>query len=99
MIEVHFKCKSFIELMREIKEFTQSSNNLMTLTIDDLELSVRTSNVLKSESIFYLQDILKYTRIEYLKMPNFGKKSLHELEEVLLAHNLILREGVIADGT
>ncbi len=59
-------------------------------TIDSLELTVRSANCLKSENIYYIGDLIQKSEIELLKMPNLGKKSLTEIKNVLLKHNLTL---------
>jgi DNA-directed RNA polymerase alpha subunit len=51
--------------------------------IDDLELTVRSANCLKAESIYYIGDLVQRTEVELLKTPNLGKKSLTEIKEVL----------------
>jgi DNA-directed RNA polymerase subunit alpha len=58
--------------------------------IDDLELTVRSANCLKAESIHYVGDLVQRTEVELLKTPNLGKKSLTEIKEVLAAHGLQL---------
>ena len=58
--------------------------------IDDLELTVRSANCLKAESIYYIGDLIQRTEVELLKTPNLGKKSLTEIKEVLAARNLAL---------
>lgn len=56
--------------------------------IDDLELSVRSQNCLKNENIVYIGDLVTKTESKMLQTPNFGKKSLNELKEVLAVMNL-----------
>ncbi len=51
--------------------------------IDDLDLTVRSANCLKAESIYYIGDLVQRTEVELLKTPNLGKKSLTEIKEVL----------------
>lgn len=51
--------------------------------IDDLELTVRSTNCLKAESIYYIGDLIQRSEVELLKTPNLGKKSLNEIKEVL----------------
>ena len=51
--------------------------------IDDLELTVRSANCLKAESIYYIGDLVQRTEVELLKTPNLGKKSLTEIKEAL----------------
>jgi len=58
--------------------------------IDDLELTVRSANCLKAESIYYVGDLIQKTEVELLKTPNLGKKSLTEIKEVLAQHSLSL---------
>lgn len=58
--------------------------------VDDLELTVRSANCLKAESIYYVGDLLQRTEVELLKTPNLGKKSLTEIKEILAARGLSL---------
>ncbi|MEM8982568.1 MAG: DNA-directed RNA polymerase subunit alpha C-terminal domain-containing protein, partial [Pseudomonadota bacterium] len=54
------------------------------------ELTVRSANCLKAESINYIGDLVQRTEVELLRTPNLGKKSLTEIKEVLESHNLTL---------
>jgi len=63
---------------------------LLTRPIDDLELTVRSANCLKAESIYYIGDLVQKTEVELLKTPNLGKKSLTEIKDVLGAKGLSL---------
>ncbi len=58
--------------------------------IDDLELTVRSANCLKAESIYYIGDLVQKTEVELLKTPNLGKKSLTEIKDVLGQRGLSL---------
>ena len=58
--------------------------------VDDLELTVRSANCLKAESIIYIGDLVQKTEVELLKTPNLGKKSLNEIKDVLAQRNLSL---------
>ncbi|WP_343189018.1 DNA-directed RNA polymerase subunit alpha [Buchnera aphidicola (Chaitoregma tattakana)] len=58
--------------------------------VDDLELTVRSANCLKAESIHYIGDLIQKTEVELLKTPNLGKKSLTEIKDILAARNLFL---------
>ena len=58
--------------------------------IDDLELTVRSANCLKAESIYYIGDLVQKTEVELLKTPNLGKKSLTEIKDVLAMRGLAL---------
>lgn len=56
--------------------------------VDDLELSVRSQNCLKNDNIRYIGDLVVKTESEMLKTPNFGRKSLNEIKELLVSMNL-----------
>ncbi len=58
--------------------------------VDDLELTVRSANCLKAESIYYIGDLVQHTETELLKTPNLGKKSLTEIKDVLAQRDLTL---------
>ncbi|MBF0145229.1 MAG: DNA-directed RNA polymerase subunit alpha [Magnetococcales bacterium] len=58
--------------------------------VDELELSVRSANCLKNDDIVYIGDLVQKTEAEMLKTPNFGRKSLNEIKEVLDEMNLSL---------
>lgn len=60
--------------------------------VDELELSVRSANCLKNDNIVYIGDLVQKTESEMLKTPNFGRKSLNEIKEVL--GNMNLRFGM-----
>ncbi|GAB4123843.1 MAG: DNA-directed RNA polymerase subunit alpha [Rhodothalassiaceae bacterium] len=51
--------------------------------VDELELSVRSANCLKNDNIVYIGDLVQKTEAEMLRTPNFGRKSLNEIKEVL----------------
>jgi hypothetical protein len=58
--------------------------------VDDLELSVRSSLCLKNDGIVYLGDLVQKTEAEMLRTPNFGRRSLNEIKEVLYQMGLHL---------
>ena len=58
--------------------------------VDDLELTVRSANCLKAESIYYVGDLIQRTEVELLKTPNLGKKSLTEIKDILATKGLSL---------
>lgn len=58
--------------------------------VDDLELTVRSANCLKAESIYFVGDLIQRTEVELLKTPNLGKKSLTEIKDVLASRGLSL---------
>jgi DNA-directed RNA polymerase subunit alpha len=58
--------------------------------VDELELSVRSANCLKNDNIVYIGDLVQKTEQEMLRTPNFGRKSLNEIKEVLATMGLSL---------
>jgi DNA-directed RNA polymerase subunit alpha len=54
------------------------------LSVNELKLSVRMSNVLKSENLMTVQDVLDLGEMNIRKLPNCGKKSIKELKDALL---------------
>ncbi len=58
--------------------------------VDELELTVRSANCLKSESIHYIGDLIQRTEVELLRTPNLGKKSLTEIKDILALQGLSL---------
>ncbi|MCR4555255.1 MAG: DNA-directed RNA polymerase subunit alpha, partial [Alphaproteobacteria bacterium] len=58
--------------------------------VDDLELSVRSMNCLRNDNIVYIGDLVQKTENEMLRTPNFGRKSLNEIKEVLSQMGLYL---------
>ncbi len=58
-------------------------NPALLKKVDELELSVRSANCLKNDNIVYIGDLIQKTEAEMLRTPNFGRKSLNEIKEVL----------------
>ncbi|HUF87382.1 MAG TPA: DNA-directed RNA polymerase subunit alpha [Thermohalobaculum sp.] len=65
-------------------------NPLLLKKVDELELSVRSANCLKNDNIVYIGDLIQKTESEMLRTPNFGRKSLNEIKEVLAGMGLHL---------
>lgn len=63
-------------------------NPVLLKKVDELELSVRSQNCLKNDNIVYIGDLVIKTEAEMLKTPNFGRKSLNEIKEILSSYNL-----------
>jgi DNA-directed RNA polymerase subunit alpha len=68
----------------------QSVNPIFLRPVDDLELTVRSANCLKAESIYFIGDLVQRSETDLLKTPNLGKKSLTEIKNVLQTHSLSL---------
>lgn len=73
-----------------VDESQDEVDPMLMRPIDDLELTVRSANCLKAESIYYIGDLIQRTEVELLKTPNLGKKSLTEIKDVLASHGLSL---------
>jgi len=58
-------------------------NRNLLRKVDELELSVRSANCLKNDNLIYIGDLVQKTESEMLRTPNFGRKSLNEIKEVL----------------
>ena len=65
-------------------------NPALLKKVDELELSVRSANCLKNDNIVYIGDLIQKTESEMLRTPNFGRKSLNEIKEVLVQMGLHL---------
>ena len=65
-------------------------NAALLKKVDELELSVRSANCLKNDSIVYIGDLILKSENEMLRTPNFGRKSLNEIKEVLTEMGLSL---------
>ena len=65
-------------------------NKNLLRKVDELELSVRSANCLKNDNIVYIGDLVQKTEAEMLRTPNFGRKSLNEIKEVLTQMGLHL---------
>ena len=65
-------------------------NPALLKKVDELELSVRSANCLKNDNITYIGDLIQKTEGEMLRTPNFGRKSLNEIKEVLAQMGLHL---------
>ncbi len=64
--------------------------------VDELELSVRSQNCLKNDNIVYIGDLVLKSEGEMLKTPNFGRKSLNEIRDLLSTMNL--KFGMTVEG-
>jgi len=69
-------------------------NRNLLRKVDELELSVRSANCLKNDNIVYIGDLVQKTEQEMLRTPNFGRKSLNEIKEVLTTMGLGLGMAV-----
>jgi DNA-directed RNA polymerase subunit alpha len=86
----------FVNFEEPTKEKAQDTvpelafNPALLKKVDELELSVRSANCLKNDNIVYIGDLIQKTEAEMLRTPNFGRKSLNEIKEVLAQMGLHL---------
>ena len=71
------------EAETEVEKEELPFNKNLLKKVDELELSVRSANCLKNDNIVYIGDLVQKTEAEMLRTPNFGRKSLNEIKEVL----------------
>jgi DNA-directed RNA polymerase subunit alpha len=74
-------------IVREQPTEPEFNKNLLR-KVDELELSVRSMNCLKNDNIIYIGDLVQKSEGEMLRTPNFGRKSLNEIKEVLTGMSL-----------
>ena len=75
--------------VKEVSKEPEFNKNLLR-KVDELELSVRSMNCLKNDNIIYIGDLVQKSEGEMLRTPNFGRKSLNEIKEVLTGMSLYL---------
>lgn len=86
----------FINFEEPKEAFTEAEDSFLPFNrallrkVDELELSVRSANCLKNDNIIYIGDLVQKTESEMLRTPNFGRKSLNEIKEVLIQMGLNL---------
>ncbi|MCP4322620.1 MAG: DNA-directed RNA polymerase subunit alpha, partial [Alteromonadales bacterium] len=73
-----------------VEDDTPAFDPILLRPVDDLELTVRSANCLKAETIHYIGDLVQCTEVALLKTPNLGKKSLTEIKDVLASRGLSL---------
>ena len=78
------------EVITQEKATEPEFNRNLLRKVDELELSVRSMNCLKNDNIIYIGDLVQKTEGEMLRTPNFGRKSLNEIKEVLSGMSLYL---------
>jgi DNA-directed RNA polymerase subunit alpha len=81
--------KKFINFEEPKESFSDKEESLLPFNrallrkVDELELSVRSANCLKNDNLIYIGDLVQKSEAEMLRTPNFGRKSLNEIKEVL----------------
>jgi DNA-directed RNA polymerase subunit alpha len=82
--------ESMIKNNDEVDEEEQRVQKILNTPVEELELSVRSSNCLKNAEIRTIGDLTRKSEEEIAKTRNFGKKSLSEIKEKLKEWNLSL---------
>lgn len=85
---INFEEPEEVSVEEKIAELPFNKNLLRK--VDDLELSVRSANCLKNDNIVYIGELVQKTESEMMRTPNFGRKSLNEIKELLAAYDLHL---------
>jgi DNA-directed RNA polymerase subunit alpha len=76
------------EVIPELTDEKGNANDVLTRSVEDLELSVRSANCLKNAGINTIGELVQRTEAEMLKTKNFGRKSLSEIKEILNEYSL-----------
>lgn len=84
------------EVVEKKEEEELPFNKNLLRKVEELELSVRSANCLKNDNILYIGDLVQKSESDMLRTPNFGRKSLNEIKEVLATMGLHL--GMQAEG-
>jgi len=91
---LHSQLSVFVDLEAKEEEDTDADvgeiNPILLKPIDELDLTVRSTNCLKAENIHFVGDLVQRSETELMKTPNLGKKSLTEISEILTEHGLEL---------
>ena len=86
---INFEEPVAVKAEEELYEELPFNKNLLR-KVDELELSVRSANCLKNDNIIYIGDLVQKSEGDMLRTPNFGRKSLNEIKEVLTQMGLHL---------
>ena len=85
---IHLDEEVMVEEEPEVDEDVVRVRNLLKTRVDELELSVRSSNCLRAANIQTIQDLVTKSESDMLKYRNFGRKSLNEISTILEEMNL-----------
>jgi len=88
---IEFDADVDIEELEEEESGEDIDNDILSKSIDELELSVRSYNCLKSANISTVGELLEYDKNALLNIKNFGKKSLTEISDKLAQYGLTLK--------
>jgi DNA-directed RNA polymerase alpha subunit len=66
-----------------LQDFTTAREKYFNIPLEECELTVRTTNALKSEGYIFIGDVAAKTKAQLMRIPNLGRKSVTELEDML----------------
>ena len=75
-------------LFPELPDYKNKIKTILTESVDNLELSIRAHNLLRSSNIRTIGDIVRYSESDFVRLRNVGEKSLAEIKIILNEHNL-----------
>jgi DNA-directed RNA polymerase alpha subunit len=78
------------QLAEKTVEEEVSENPLLNRSIDELDMTVRTTNFLKEAGIYLIKDLVKLTEDKLLKVPNLGRKLINEIKDTLKSRGLTI---------
>ncbi len=84
---INFKVEHYDE-EKEVKDEDQELKQILLTPVEELELSVRASNCLRSENVRTIADLVSRSEDDISKIQHFGKKSLTEIKEKLVKYKL-----------
>ena len=87
---IHFDEEPMEEVVEEVDQEVEKLREILSRSVEELELSVRSSNCLRRANIKTLGDLVRRNEQEMLKYRNFGKQSLKEISEILVGMSLYL---------
>jgi DNA-directed RNA polymerase subunit alpha len=96
LLFINFEEDALIEEGPELDEGREELREMLMRSVDELELSVRSSNCLNTANIKTIGDLVRRSEGEMLKYRNFGRKSLKEISDILKGMNL--RFGMDVDA-
>jgi len=79
-------------VLTNVAETLSSQDEVLIKTVESLDLSVRSLNCLQAENIATIGELLSYSKEDLMKIKNFGKKSLTEIDEKLSAYSLKIKD-------
>lgn len=83
-----------IRIKQEEERKLDKQERLLDTPVEDLELTPRSHNCLRNDNIRTIRELISYTEGEILRTPNFGRKSLKEVKELLASMGLAFKNRI-----